>query len=78
MSFTHPDYTRAKLKEQKNNYMSLFDFLGKPAGGELGLKVCGEALRQKIRIEQREVSTKNYTGKVMLYPEAFLKEYFGR
>ena len=64
------------VKEMENNYMSLFDFLGKPAGMELGQKVCGEALRQKIKMEQREVNTKNYTGKVMLYPEVFLKEYF--
>ena len=63
-------------QEQPENYMSLYDFLGKPAGMNLGQKVCGEALRQKIKMEQREVSTKNYTGKVMLYPEAFLKEYF--
>ena len=74
MKFTHPDY----INRMNNNYMSLFDFLGKPAGMELGQKVCGEALRQKIKMEQREISTKNYTGKVMLYPEAFLKEYFGR
>ena len=74
MKFTHPDY----INKMNDNYMSLFDFLGKPAGGELGLKVCGEAMRQKIKIEQRKVSTKNYTGMVMTYPEEFLKEYFKR
>ena len=56
--------------------MSLFDFLGKPAGGELGLKVYEKAAHLKIPMEQREVNTKNYTGKVMIYPETFLKEYF--
>ena len=66
------------VKEMENNYMSLFDFLGKPAGGELGLEVCKEAMRQDIKMEQREISNKKYTGKVMLYPEAFLKEYFKR
>ena len=74
MKFTHPNY----INKMNNNYMSLFDFLGKPAGGELGLEVCKEAMRQDIKMEQREVSNKKYTGKVMLYPEAFLKEYFGR
>ena len=59
-----------------SNYMSLFDFLGKPAGGELGLKVYEEAKRLKVPMEQRGVSTKNYTGKVVIYPEEFLKEYF--
>ncbi len=67
-----------KNKKMENNYMSLYDFLGKPAGGELGQKVCGEAIRLKIKMEQREVSTKNYTGKVMTYPESFLKEYFNK
>ena len=58
--------------------MSLFDFLGKPAGGELGLKVYEEAKRLKVPMEQREVSTKNYTGKVVIYPGEFLKEYFNK
>ncbi len=65
-------------QEQPENYMSLFDFLGKPAGGELGQKVCNEAIRKKVSMLQREVSTKNYTGKVMTYPEVFLKEYFNK
>ena len=65
-------------QEQPENYMSLFDFLGKPAGGELGQKVCGEAIRKKVPMLQREVNTKNYTGKVMTYPEVFLKEYFNK
>ena len=34
--------------EQEGNYMSLFDFLGKPAGMELGREVCNEAIRRKV------------------------------
>jgi len=63
--------------EQEGNYMSLFDFLGKPAGMELGREVSEEAIRRKVNIGRREVSNKNYTGNVHLYPEEFLKEYFG-
>ena len=74
MKFTHPNY----INKMNNNYMSLFDFLGKPAGGELGLEVCKEAMRQDIKMKHREVSTKNYTGKIAIYPEEFLKEYFKR
>jgi len=63
--------------EQEGNYMSLFDFLGKPAGMELGREVSNEAIRRKINIGKREISNKAYTGNVHLYPEEFLKEYFG-
>jgi len=64
--------------EQEGNYMSLFDFLGKPAGMELGREVCNEAIRRKVDIGKREISNKAYTGNVHLYPEEFLKEYFKR
>jgi len=56
--------------------MSLFDYLGRPAGGELGKQVYNAASQLKIPVETRQVKTKNYTGDVMLYPEGFLKEYF--
>ena len=65
-------------QEQPENYMSLYDFLGKPAGGELGQQVCNEATRKKVPMVQREISNPKYTGKVMTYPEVFLKEYFNK
>lgn len=58
------------------NYVSLFDFLGKPAGSDLGKQVATEATAKKIKIQTREVKTKKYTGKIMLYPQQFLMEYF--
>ena len=57
-------------------YVSLFDFLGKPAGSDLGKQVATEATAKKIKIQTREVKTKKYTGKIMLYPQQFLMEYF--
>jgi len=60
------------------NYVSLFDFLGKPAGSDLGKQVATEATTQGIRIQTREVKTKKYTGKIMLYPQQFLTEYFSK
>ena len=84
INFTHPDTTRINknqmniTQEQPENYMSLYDFLGKPAGMNLGQQVCDEATRKNIKMLPREVSTKNYTGKVMTYPEMFLKEYFNK
>lgn len=55
---------------------SLFDYLKKPAGAELGTAVYQAARRARSPIGIREVSTKRYTGKVVLYTKEFLDEYF--
>jgi hypothetical protein len=59
-----------------NNMMSLYDYLGHAAGGELGKEVAAAAAKSNVKFELREVNNPKYTGKVMLYPENFLKEYF--
>lgn len=56
--------------------VSLFEYLGKPAGSSLGDKVYKAAKKSKITVTTREVHTKNYQGKVMLYPKEFLDEFF--
>jgi hypothetical protein len=62
--------------ENKIEYLSLYDFLGKPAGGELGREVAQAASKAGVKLETREVSTPNYTGIVYLYPKDFLEFYF--
>ena len=56
--------------------ISLYDYLGYAAGSELGAKVYQAATKAKQQVQTREVHTKTYTGKVMLYKKQFLKEYF--
>ena len=56
--------------------MSLYDYLGKPAGSDLGKQVYLSAVRKNITVELREISNPKYTGNVMLYPKSFLEEYF--
>lgn len=58
------------------NMLSLYDYLGYAAGGNLGKEVAEAAIKSQVKIETREVSNPKYSGKVMLYPENFLKEYF--
>lgn len=58
------------------NYQSLYDFLGKPAGSEVGLDVAKAAKIKGVKIETRQISNSKYTGKILLYPEAFLNDYF--
>ena len=57
-------------------YLSLYDFLGKPAGFALGGQVAKAAHTQKIEHQEREISNPKYTGKVHLYPKDFLDSFF--
>ena len=57
-------------------YISLFDYLGNPAGKEVGARVNERAREFGILDKKRFIRNKNYTGKVNLYPEAFLEYYF--
>ena len=61
---------------ENREYLSLYDFLGKPAGGELGQKVAAAASKSKLKLETREVSNPKYTGIVYLYPKDFLEAFF--
>jgi hypothetical protein len=57
-------------------YMSLYDYLGKAAGGELGKQVAEAAMRDGIKLQTRQVSNPKYEGAVMLYPSDWLSNYF--
>jgi hypothetical protein len=65
-----------EVKQVQEEMVSLFDFLGHAAGASLGAAVYGVANRTKEKVETREIKTKTYTGKVMLYRKSFLDEYF--
>lgn len=57
-------------------YLSLYDYLGKPAGKELGGQVAQAAYQGGIKPQEREISNPRYTGNVHLYPKDFLDFYF--
>lgn len=57
--------------------MSLYDYLRKAAGPELGKQVAKTAKIQKVNIGQKEVATKGYSGTIQTYPKSFLDKYFG-
>ena len=57
-------------------FISLYDYLGRPAGSALGKQVADAAAKLKIPMEIRHVSTARYTGPIMLYPENWLIGYF--
>ena len=62
--------------ENGTKYISLYEYLGHAAGGELGRKVAYEAAKAGIIPETKEVSNPAYKGIVYTYPESFLELYF--
>jgi hypothetical protein len=62
--------------ESAFHMMSLFDYLGRPAGGDLGRQVYNKAVEKGVPTSIRQVSNKKYTGKIILYPRYFLEQYF--
>jgi hypothetical protein len=57
---------------------SLYEYLGRAAGSELGKAVATAATRAKVKIDSHEVSNSKYTGTILKYPVSFLNEYFGK
>jgi hypothetical protein len=60
----------------ENQMLSLYDYLGKAAGKDLGNQVYKTASAQKIQVTEKQVSNPVYKGKVLMYPKSFLDSYF--
>ena len=52
-----------KTKQYTGDYLSLYDYLGHAAGGELGQKIAYEAAKCKVNIQTKT-----------MYPNDFLHE----
>jgi len=57
-------------------YKSLFEYLGRAAGSDLGIKVAAAAAAQGIELREQQVSNPKYTGRILTYPVSFLENYF--
>ncbi len=64
-----------EIKEEIT-HVSLYEFLGKPAGNDLGKQIYNHAKKIGVKVATKEVSTPKYSGKVMIYPVGFLTDYF--
>ena len=56
--------------------LSLYDYLGKAAGKQLGEQVAAYAKIRKAKYGTKQVSNPAYQGEVMVYTKAFLDECF--
>lgn len=61
---------------EEGGLISLYDYLGYAAGGELGKQVATAAAKSKEKIGKRLISNTRYKGEVLLYRREFLQEYF--
>jgi len=68
--------TKETQQATKNEMVSLYDYLGHAAGSELGKEVATAATLMRVPMDNREVTTKNYQGRIILYPRWFLDNYF--
>ena len=57
--------------------ISLYDYLGRAAGPDLGKQVASAAARAGVKHEIREVKHAGWNGPIMLYPKSFLDNFFG-
>jgi len=64
------------IYNMENEMMSLYDYLGRAAGMELGEQVAKVATDIGVKMDTRYVSNTKYTGNVILYPKGFLELYF--
>jgi len=71
------NYMENENQEKLPYMMSLYDYLGKPAGKQLGGEVNKVAKALQETIQERPISNPKFTGNVHLYRREFLDEYFG-
>ena len=62
--------------EKETKFLSLYDYLGHAAGGDLGKAVYAKAIERRQPTQQRDVSNTKFKGKVLLYTLEFLDSYF--
>jgi hypothetical protein len=63
-------------KQPEETMFSLYEYLGRAAGSELGKQVIQKAIQQQVRVTSHQVSNPKYEGRILRYPISFLKEYF--
>ena len=62
----------------KERLISLYTFLKRAAGPELGKQVYQEAVSQDIPFGEKHITNPRYTGRVLIYPISWLEKYFGQ
>ena len=56
--------------------LSLYDYLGRAAGSELGKQVADYASVRKTKFGTKTINVPTFKGKIMVYTKEFLDEFF--
>jgi len=64
------------MSTEKEEFVSLFDYLKKPAGSETGRLVYAAAKKAGESVNNQDVNTARFQGKVLTYRREFLDKYF--
>jgi len=67
-----------QMETKQEPTVSLFDYLGYAAGAQLGKEVATAAAKCKEQIASKQITTRTYTGNVLMYRPQFLKEFFNK
>ena len=62
--------------KNETNMMSLYEYLGKAAGPELGKRVAEAATQARVKMDSHYVENSKYQGEILKYPKEFLDHYF--
>lgn len=85
ITFANPEPPRVPLSGEEADkflierfkYKSLFDYLGYAAGPELGIEMHAYSTLKKVRVYYKNVVYSKYKeGRINLYPESLIKEFF--
>lgn len=59
--------------KEKDEYLSLYEYLGRAAGPELGFEVKKIADQNNVPFQMKDVPHSGFKGKVITYPKSFLE-----
>jgi hypothetical protein len=66
------------IYKMEEEYVSLFDYLGSPAGEKLGYEVATAAGKAGEPTKTKMVANAKYKGRVNMFRREFLNEYFNK
>jgi hypothetical protein len=64
------------MKETKEEFISLYDFVGHKDVDGNGKKLYNFAVNCGVKPQIRQINNKKYSGKVMLYPRLVIERFF--
>lgn len=66
------------MEENQSEFVSLYEYLGRPAGGDLGKQVAFEASKVGEPVEVKFVKNPKYEGPINMFHRSFLDYYFNK